>query len=497
MKKTFSIFFLLLPFLIIVFSFRSFSQGFTNIWQLGYDNTTFPVSVVDFGSGQLIIDSIERPMNFASEEAIICDSAGELLFYTNGIYIANKNHDTMQNGSGLNPGPFTSDHSEFGLPIFQGALILPWPDSANKYILFHHTLDYSTALNPTILHSSTINMSLDGGLGGVVNKNDTVLETVMEIGELTGCKHANGRDWWVLVHKHSADRYYKILITPLGITRIDSQSVGGPISNYGGSAAFSPDGKWFATFDNLSKLRLYDFDRCTGLLSNLRYINFIPDSIVAGGLCFSPNSTRLYASQHTDVYQFDLTAANIASSRKHIATWDGYYSPYPPYACDFWWMMSGPDGKIYLNSGSSVVDLHVINYPDNLDTLCDLQQHSIHLPGFNNSTLPNHINYWLGADVGSSCDTILTNNESEIENFNLQIFPNPVSNQALNIFYRLPQSTDGTLQIIDVNGRMVYNYHLPMWSTQQSLKLPTLNSGIYTILIFADGKKIAKKLIIE
>ena len=31
----------------------------------------------------------------------ISDSNGNLLFYTNGIYIANANHDTMMNGNGF------------------------------------------------------------------------------------------------------------------------------------------------------------------------------------------------------------------------------------------------------------------------------------------------------------------------------------------------------------------------------------------------------------
>ena len=483
--------------LLCICHLNGFAQGFTNIWQLGYDaGPPYQKSLFDFNTGQLEVDSIIRPMNFRAEEAIICDSSGQLLFYTNGISVANRNHVAMSNGNGLNPGLFTNDWINDGLPIFQGALILPWPNSPSKYILIHETLDYFSNSRPTILYYSVIDLSLDNGLGDVVEKNDTLLERNLDWGGITACKHANGRDWWVLVHKRSSDSFYKLLIKPTAIN-IDSQSVGGSISEYGGTSLFSPDGNWFATFDNLSKLRLYNFDRCTGLLSNMQYFNLIPDSVIAGGLSFSPSSNVLYVSTLTEVYQFDLTAVNILSTKKTIAVFDGYYSPFPPFASTFLFHMLGPDGKIYITAGASVVDLHVINFPDSLDTLCDLQQHSIHLPGFNKNTLPNHLNYWLGPETGSPCDTILTIKENSINDFNLQIVPNPVSNQTLNIFYRLPQYLQGVLELFDLNGKTVYKYPLPMWSTQQSLIIPNLAFGLYAVSLTSGNNRIVKKIVIK
>lgn len=473
------------------------AQGFTNIWQLGYDaGPLYQKSLIDFNSGQATVDSIIRPMNFSSEEAIICDSNGQILFYTNGIYIANRNHDTLLNGSGLNPGMFTDDWAEFGLPLFQGALILPWPDSSHKYFLIHETIDYNAGVRPSVLYYSIIDMTLDNGLGGVIEKNDTLLSRILDFGGITACKHGNGRDWWVFVHKHLADLFYKILITPIGITTIDSQSVGGPITDYGNEAVFSPDGNWFATFDNLSKLRLYNFDRCSGNLSNLQYFNIVPDSVLAACLSFSPNSNVMYASTLTEVFQFDLLAGNILASQKLIAIFDGYYSPFPPFATTFCWHMLGPDGKIYINSSNSVVDLHMINFPDSLDTLCNLQQHSFHLSGFNDGTLPNHINYWLGPITGSPCDTIVKVRENVFHNFNLTVFPNPLVDGMLRIFYRLPQHKEGDLELFDLNGKRVFSCRLPMWSTQQALKLPKLSAGIYALSITSGGSSMVKKVLI-
>ncbi|MCB0849322.1 MAG: hypothetical protein KDC20_06170, partial [Bacteroidetes bacterium] len=60
----------------------------------------------------------------------ISDVSGNMLFYTNGYYIADATNDTMQNGSGLNPGAYANAFSD-GFMIPQGALIIPKPLSSS------------------------------------------------------------------------------------------------------------------------------------------------------------------------------------------------------------------------------------------------------------------------------------------------------------------------------------------------------------------------------
>ena len=43
-------------------------------------------------------------MNFESTMAVMPDTLGNILFYTNGCHIANALGDTMPNGAGINPG---------------------------------------------------------------------------------------------------------------------------------------------------------------------------------------------------------------------------------------------------------------------------------------------------------------------------------------------------------------------------------------------------------
>jgi hypothetical protein len=190
-----------------IITYSGFSQGITNIWQLGYNSGVLPKCYLDFTSGSPVSNTFNRPMNFRAACTSICNDSGNLLFYTNGVYIANALHDTMMNGSNLSPSPFTTSWAPDGLPIFQGVFALPWPDSINKYILFHETLKFDNGnYRPEQLLYSIVDMSLNFGLGGVIQKNTILISDTLEIGMLTACKHAYGRDWWILVKKYVSDK---------------------------------------------------------------------------------------------------------------------------------------------------------------------------------------------------------------------------------------------------------------------------------------------------
>src|SRR4051812_26767421 len=103
------------------------NQGITNWWYMGYSSwggLPFGQTKIDFFSGNPVItyDSIE--MDFNRTHANISDSAGNMLFYTNGYYIADATNDTMQNGSGISPSGVYSLWPE-GLVVPQACLILP------------------------------------------------------------------------------------------------------------------------------------------------------------------------------------------------------------------------------------------------------------------------------------------------------------------------------------------------------------------------------------
>ncbi|MCX6291605.1 MAG: hypothetical protein NT126_07550 [Bacteroidetes bacterium] len=136
------------------------------------------------------------------------------------------------------------------------------------------------------------------------------------------------------------------------------------------------------------------------------------------------------------------------------------------------------DGKIYINCGNSTQDIHVINYPDNLGMSCDLQQHSIHLPAIDAFTIANHPNYFLGAEGGSMCDTVLSVQNIKDHDSNFRLFPNPVVSDEVTFTYNVLNES-ALLILNNIEGQEVARFHLPQWSSVQHLKLPKLSGGVY------------------
>ncbi|MBK7683752.1 MAG: hypothetical protein IPJ26_15350 [Bacteroidetes bacterium] len=93
-------------------------------------------------------------------------------------------------------------------------------------------------------------------------------------------KHANGRDWWIMVKKHYKNRFYKFLLTPAGIQPMGYQLIG--LDNQARLLdiyCFSPNGEIVAGNIGFSgyahDIVLMNFDRCTGLLSNHQIISIL------------------------------------------------------------------------------------------------------------------------------------------------------------------------------------------------------------------------------
>ena len=477
----------------LFFSSKCLPQGVNNLWLMGYGNPGGPPGggiTLDFQSSVLNINNVSRIMNFGATNGVISNSSGNLLFASNGCFIMNSNNDTMLNGSGLNPGTYTyfQNNNNFGLDIPQGNLIIPFPGDSNKYYLFHETSDdYGQTFCPLYLYYSVVDINLDGGLGEVTSKNIVLLNDFLVQGKLNACIHANGRDWWLIVHQYNSNLFYKYLITPNGILGPDMQFIGEIRGNTSSNCSFSPDGNLFAYYDPYDgDLDLFDFDRCSGNLYSKTHVD-INDSATLGGAAFSPNSQVLYISSQRYVYQFDVTSSNIANTMKTVATYDGYFSPYPPFSTLFFMPELAPDGKIYINSPSSVMDLHVINNPDSLGASCNFCQHCIHLPAYNGFTIPNHPNYFLGPKAGTVCDSLSTNvlSHEKFENA-LKLYPIPVIGNEITISYPV-FPTQSELIINDILGREVFHKMLPAWSSVQRLVIPALLNGIYSAKVKSEN----------
>jgi hypothetical protein len=137
-------------------------------------------------------------LNAVEGSAAICDEQGNLLFYTDGMTVYNRYHTTMKNGTGLRGSPWST----------QSALIVPWPGQLKYYVF---TVDHFgsvpvNGVDSTGFRYSLVDMTLEGGLGAVVQKNVGLYSPTTE--KLTAAQHANGRDFWVVSHEWDSDFFF-------------------------------------------------------------------------------------------------------------------------------------------------------------------------------------------------------------------------------------------------------------------------------------------------
>ena len=307
---------LLLFLLVLLFPFISLGQKQANNWLFGDKaGINFNGNVSAIGNGQL--NTLEGCSSYSDPQS------GQLLFYTDGDTVWNKNNQKMPNGIGLG-GHYSSS---------QSALVVPKPGNNSQYFVF--TVGswggMQPSLSPGSFNLNTVDMTLNGGLGDVVIKNQVVLAPVCE--KLTATLHCNGTDYWVVVHKFNSDKFYSYLLTSaglipspvvstIGISHEDT--LGGNGFEAIGYMKISPNGKKLALacYSQVRVLEIFDFDNSTGIISNEikdnTTWNAYLDNSGLYGLSFSPNNSKLYVStigdqiNPSEVYQYDISSGDSA-----------------------------------------------------------------------------------------------------------------------------------------------------------------------------------------
>ncbi len=268
-----------------------FSQKETNNWCFGSGIE------LSFNGGIPTVTDGSSLVNYIESSASISNANGDLLFYSDGITVWDKNHYVMPNGTGLKGDNSTS----------QVAVIIQKPNSTNIYYLF--SLE---ALGGSLFYS-IIDMNLNGGLGAVKEKNIFLMGDNMTE-KLTAVKHCNNRDVWLVSVKYITEypvllppQFCSFLITPYGINSPVFTDAPNTVSNIGQMKA-SPNGKYLA-WDGINHAF---FDNYNGTVSNFKNIpstSWPPNIFNSNYLVeFSPNSEVLY----TGSFQIDLLTNSIS-----------------------------------------------------------------------------------------------------------------------------------------------------------------------------------------
>lgn len=453
----------------------------------------------------------------------ICDSAGNLLFYcgnpnvdlwlnTTVSYlgmILNKNNQIMEGGDSI-----------VGSTWYRQMIIIPDPGNLLRFYVFAAGITPTT--NPG-LYYCIVDLSYNNGLGKVIQKN-VQLQTFPVCDGLAAVKHGNGRDWWLLFKEYnpsvSSYDYLEYLITPQGISNLILQTIGLPTGTNLLRLDYSKSGNKLSMVDNFNNMELFDFDRCSGLLSNPNPLHTQSLDGMFWSSTFSPDESKLYM---TEVYSGNgdsvsyLFQFNLNDTGNIFNTIDTLETMYKPYIAA--WVQRAPDGKVYFNTFLEIYDceffylycdtsyyrentyLGVINSPNSLGTLADYQPYSFYLGGHRTYWgFPNNPNYELIADSTSLCDTLLT-----VASKPLNETPSP----KLSVYYASSwytafinasglEAKEFQLCITDAVGKIIFQEKAKTQDGYFTRDLPLLNlaPGIYYAVLFSDGGKISAKFVV-
>ncbi len=398
----------LLTLLICFLSFQFvLAQKHDNIWM----NGNFYKFYIDFNSFPPSLYPINSDYTFLRTMAFMNDSEGNPLFYSNGCTLQNANHEQMENGDSLLQNDYFCVTNGYMNLAHSAGLTLPY-FTPNYYIRFSISAGYPLPAAPcetTRLVAHYIDMSANQGLGKVTAKEELILEGCFQ--EPTANRHANGRDWWILLPDNQESRFFRWLLTPSGLVGPWEQVVENPTVDgysYCGWSEFSPDGSRYLINSCKIGVVTYNFDRCTGELSNGIFLE--RNTAWNNGATFSPDSKLLYTvdSISTKLIQYDLTAPDVNASKELIAVWDGGVDSWQNPTV-FGFMQYGPDGKLYIWGGGSHY-MHLVDFPNRRGTACSLRQRAIELLGTSKGASIYFPRYRLGPIDGSSCDTLGINN---------------------------------------------------------------------------------------
>jgi hypothetical protein len=320
---------------------------------------------------------------------------------------------------------------------------------------------------------------------------------------MQACRHANGRDWWLIKPGIYEDEYFIGLLSPTGISEMQKITIPNIIhrGQFETYSYFSFDGLKFLHFTGkrYKYLHEYDFDRCTGTLSN-PIVHDLTDSIPWGdhnACTISPDGSKLYIRRSgspenpIDIAFLQYDLSNEAWTRLVGPT----ASP-----------QLTPNGKeILLSSRINLSDttyrtLSRIKQPNLPGGACDLVLHTDTMQNTITFISPsNFANFRLGPIDGSACDTLGINSiEAYIKpKVDITVYPNP-SQSSFTVFTGMRNMDElKELSVYNALGQIVLTKRETGNQIILDFSSNHLALGIYTLQIHfsSTGRKEYKKLI--
>ena len=352
-------------FILLLVSFFVRAQKKNNVWAFGINGglnfNTNPVT--PFKSKA----SADEAIYYISS---ICDKDGNLLIYTDGRKVWNRDNRVMPKH---NDWWFLS--GEKLMP-----LICPYPDNDSLFYLF----GIGDGINPYQLQYTTTMMKHPGDVEEVVYPTPSdpaafhtkLLDNASVV--LAGTHHCNGKDYWIVTYSNHALYSFLVsssgvsqtpVVTPVSTTMIADNRIDVKNSNI----KFSANGeKLLIPLVNDARALVFDFNNNNGTFSNPKPVD-LPAKHVMDEAELSPDGTKLYISYYAEelndagnpsspehyIGQMDLEAGTLDQIKASFVRINdiSVMEACTPHMCFllFRAMQLGPDGKIYV--GMRYVDI--------------------------------------------------------------------------------------------------------------------------------------------
>jgi len=449
----------------------------------------------------------------------ISDSTGNLVLYSYTVessgawstHVFNNTHTSIPGADSIS-----------GEAWYNELALIPKPNDTTGKLFYLFSLGTGGPPNPG-LFMTVVNMSLNGGLGGLLQENVQIDN--LDHGDcLTAIQHGNGEDWWLISKKRTLpittfNRFYVFYVAGDTVIPLPDQDFNDMTDGDFQKIIWHPTTNKFMLINTLGYMSEFDFDRCTGTIT-LNKIIYPEQSSQYNRLfwsgAYSPNGNVFYIARTSYgggygdfnyLLQYDLTALDIPASCDTLDT-----TMYPIADCGD--LRLAPDGKIYYSQAypwgfpyeDSMynyvnMNLGVINNPDVVGSGCNFAPFSFYLGGKRTYYgLPNNPNYSLGPLVGSPCDTLSVSiTEKKVSYASMSISPNPASQRVFFNAKNL-KGHNGKLMITSISGELLHQQSIPIISNGYATSRMDVSgfvNGIYILIFESEVEVITTKFIVN
>ena len=465
-------------------------------------------TVFDFTDGELKLismDSLFQSAYLQVNNPQICNREGKIIAHFNGVHLTDQFGDTTEISVFRSYEPYIFED------VFarNGAIILPFPSVDSTYILVglnDFQLDPSTVVPaPNVLSAVIFKETSTGSLKIIEEIKEIYRDKFIRTSGITACRHANGRDWWLLAPKRSTSLMNSFLLSDKGISHVELYETGDTLLNRSTYCPlFSPDGLWYSRtsieefvpanqYKKKDRCQIFKFDRCSGhIYDPIDFYLPYEDSSSIGQIIFDNQSTNIYAPRASSIWQGDISAPDVQASFKRVCKAD-----FSKIEISGWHAIGvgfqGPDNKMYFFDDNNKYGVTVINHPELPGLACDAVYSAFYKPSCTGMSVGNMPYFSLGPLDGSPCDTLGLDNPLSInvtkEKNDFIVYPNPTNGLIYGegeIIYK-----DRFLKIFDITGKTLYEGNSEDLRT--GIDLSDQPGGIYFIYIYELGiKKIVK-----